>query len=53
MLRRSTSGSVSFRSAAAASMVALMNHDAYKDAYIRDILNTVRTIAMVGISLEG
>lgn len=50
MLRRSTSGSVSFRSAAAASMVALMNHDAYKDAYIRDILNTVRTIAMVGIS---
>ncbi len=43
-------GSVSFRSAAAASMVALMNHNAYKDAYIRDILNTVRTIAMVGAS---
>jgi predicted CoA-binding protein len=27
-----------------------MNHDAYDDAYIRGILNTVRTIAMVGIS---
>jgi predicted CoA-binding protein len=27
-----------------------MNHDAYDDAYIRGILNTVKTIAMVGIS---
>ncbi|MGB9041190.1 MAG: CoA-binding protein, partial [Pseudolabrys sp.] len=27
-----------------------MNHDAYNDAYIRGILNTVKTIAMVGIS---
>ncbi len=27
-----------------------MNHDSYSDAYIRGILNTVRTIAMVGIS---
>src|SRR5215468_376569 len=27
-----------------------MNHDSYPDAYIRGILNTVRTIAMVGIS---
>ncbi|HLH95284.1 MAG TPA: CoA-binding protein [Xanthobacteraceae bacterium] len=27
-----------------------MNHDAYPDAYIRGILNTVKTIAMVGIS---
>jgi predicted CoA-binding protein len=27
-----------------------MNHDAYPDAYIRAILNTVKTIAMVGIS---
>ena len=27
-----------------------MNHDGYSDAYIRGILNTVRTIAMVGIS---
>jgi uncharacterized protein len=27
-----------------------MNHDAYDDAYIRGILDTVRTIAMVGIS---
>ena len=27
-----------------------MNHDAYDDAYIRNILVTVRTIAMVGIS---
>ena len=28
----------------------LMNHDSYPDAYIRGILNTVKTIAMVGIS---
>lgn len=27
-----------------------MNHDAYPDAYIRGILNTVKTIAMVGFS---
>src|SRR5713101_292848 len=27
-----------------------MNHDSYSDAYIRGILNTVRTIAMVGAS---
>ena len=27
-----------------------MNHDAYPDGYIRGILNTVKTIAMVGIS---
>ena len=27
-----------------------MNHDAYPAAYIRGILNTVTTIAMVGIS---
>lgn len=27
-----------------------MNHDNYSDNYIRSILNTVRTIAMVGIS---
>jgi hypothetical protein len=27
-----------------------MNHDNYPDAYIRGILNTVKTIAMVGIS---
>src|SRR5476651_22880 len=27
-----------------------MNHDAYQDSYIRGILNTVKTIAMVGIS---
>jgi len=27
-----------------------MNHDAYADSYIRGILNTVKTIAMVGIS---
>jgi predicted CoA-binding protein len=27
-----------------------MNHDAYPDNYIRGILNTVKTIAMVGIS---
>jgi uncharacterized protein len=27
-----------------------MNHDAYDDSYIRGILNTVKTIAMVGVS---
>ena len=27
-----------------------MNHDSYADSYIRGILNTVKTIAMVGIS---
>jgi len=27
-----------------------MNHDTYPDAYIRGILNTVKTIAMVGLS---
>jgi uncharacterized protein len=27
-----------------------MNHDTYSDTYIRGILNTVKTIAMVGIS---
>jgi predicted CoA-binding protein len=27
-----------------------MNHDGYQDSYIRGILNTVKTIAMVGIS---
>ena len=31
-------------------MVLLMNHEAYDDAYIRGILNAVKTIAMVGIS---
>src|ERR1041385_87423 len=27
-----------------------MNHDSYSDAYIRGILNTMKSIAMVGIS---
>ena len=27
-----------------------MNHDNYPDSYIRGILNTVKSIAMVGIS---
>ena len=27
-----------------------MNHDSYPDSYIRGILNTVKTIAMVGAS---
>jgi uncharacterized protein len=31
-------------------MFTPMNHDAYDDAYIRGILSTVKTIAMVGIS---
>jgi hypothetical protein len=43
-------GPLSFRSGAAASIFVLMDHDAYNDAYIRGILNTVKTIAMVGIS---
>ena len=30
-----------------------MNHDTYDDSYIRGILNTVKTIAMVGASAEG
>ena len=29
-----------------------MNHDSYDDNYIRGILNTVKTIAMVGVSAE-
>jgi uncharacterized protein len=29
-----------------------MNHDAYNDSYIRGILNTVKTIAMVGASAK-
>ena len=40
----------SFRSGLAASMFTRMNHEVYDDAYIRGILNTVKTIAMVGIS---
>ena len=39
-----------FHSAAAAPMFAPMNHDAYDDAYIRGILDSVKSIAMVGIS---
>src|SRR6202048_2891280 len=27
-----------------------MDHDSYSDSYIRGILNTVKTIAMVGVS---
>jgi len=29
-----------------------MNHDTYSDSYIRSILNSIKTIAMVGISLK-
>src|SRR6202142_3543947 len=32
------------------SLDAAMNHDSYPDSYIRGILNTVKTIAMVGAS---
>jgi uncharacterized protein len=35
---------------AAHHYVAAMNHDSYEDGYIRGILNTVKTIAMVGVS---
>src|SRR5580692_4917090 len=38
------------RAAAPLSSGMPMNHDSYPDAYIRGILNTVKTIAMVGIS---
>jgi uncharacterized protein len=31
-------------------MFRRMNHDSYDDGYIRGILNTVKTIAMVGVS---
>ena len=31
-------------------MLPGMNHDSYDDSYIRGILNTVKTIAMVGVS---
>jgi predicted CoA-binding protein len=34
----------------AGPLTTLMNHDSYPDSYIRGILNTVKTIAMVGIS---
>src|SRR3990172_13338372 len=30
-----------------------MNHDRYDDSYIRGILNTVKTIAMVGVSANA
>jgi len=33
-------------------MGSIMNHDAYDDSYIRGILNTVKTIAMVGASAK-
>jgi uncharacterized protein len=32
------------------SLALAMNHDSYPDSYIRGILNTVKTIAMVGAS---
>jgi uncharacterized protein len=30
-----------------------MNHDSYSDAYIREILNTVKTVAMIGASPQN
>ena len=39
-----------FSVAGSALMLADMQHDRYDDAYIRGILNTVKTIAMVGVS---
>ena len=33
-----------------AGAASAMNHDTYPDSYIRGILNTVKTVAMVGIS---
>src|SRR3954452_14897372 len=34
------------------SLDGTMNHDSYPDSYIRGILNTVKTIAMVGASAK-
>jgi predicted CoA-binding protein len=33
-------------------MLGIMNHDRYDDSYIRGILNTVKTVAMVGASAK-
>ena len=33
-------------------VASIMNHDTYDDSYIRGILNTVKTIAMVGASAK-
>src|SRR5205814_2045780 len=33
-------------------MLGIMNHERYNDSYIRGILNTVKTIAMVGASAK-
>src|SRR5204863_8947493 len=33
-------------------MLGIMNHERYDDSYIRGILNTVKTIAMVGASAK-
>jgi predicted CoA-binding protein len=46
--RRAGNGKRSF--ARSRRKTKIMNHDAYDDAYIRGILDTVKTIAMVGIS---
>lgn len=35
-----------------ANVPPTMNHDSYSDSYIRGILNTVKTIAMVGASVN-
>src|SRR5260370_4090331 len=34
------------------SVAGIMTHDNYNDSYIRGILNTVKTIAMVGASAK-
>jgi uncharacterized protein len=47
---KSPSTAAPFRSAFSAFMFAPMNHEAYNDTYIRGILNSVKTIAMVGFS---
>jgi uncharacterized protein len=40
------------RNGKTANVLRMMNHDSYSDNYIRGILNTVRTIAMVGASVN-
>src|SRR5689334_3383939 len=48
--RWSRAFSVSVRLQLMAAAADIMNHDNYPDTFIRGILNTVKTIAMVGIS---
>ena len=50
--KREPTGKTADVSADAPHFGAAMNHDSYADSYIRGILNTVKTIAMVGVSAK-